>query len=253
MRLLKRDDSKDSIKIFHGMRVITILWVILNHTYFYTNLQAFNPPVSPPKNDLRHSQRRKSKGLRSGDRGGQAIGPELPIQFPEVKRSPLRRNVLDHYRSRNSYSVVLCPANPAEVFSLFSPTKRDLRYHTLWQITVPVVAYYYSDFVASSRQHVIFWVIQIQRTNAVLVAYGVMKMKETELNVFLFIFRRLWRLTPPFMFVIATVYILPHIGSGPVWKETVVDGLSKKCAATWWTNLLYINNFIPSSEMVRRC
>ncbi|GBN65246.1 Nose resistant to fluoxetine protein 6 [Araneus ventricosus] len=157
MRLLKRDDSKDSIKIFHGMRVITILWVILNHTYFYTNLQAF-----------------------SGLLNAREFGRQKAFQL-----------------IANGFLNV-------ETFFFIS---------------------------------------------AVLVAYGVMKMKETKLNVFLFIFRRLWRLTPPFMFVIATVYILPHIGSGPVWKETVVDGLSKKCAATWWTNLLYINNFIPSSEM----
>ncbi|GIY44417.1 nose resistant to fluoxetine protein 6 [Caerostris extrusa] len=76
-----------------------------------------------------------------------------------------------------------------------------------------------------------------------------MKMKEEKINVFLFIFRRFWRLTPPFMFVIAAVYLVPYLGSGPVWKETVVQGLSDKCKMTWWANLLYINNFLPSPEM----
>ncbi|KAF8788783.1 Nose resistant to fluoxetine protein 6 like protein [Argiope bruennichi] len=156
-RLLKKDDSKDSIKIFHGMKVITILWVILNHTYYYTNLQVF-----------------------SGLLNAREFGKQKAFQL-----------------IANGFLNV-------ETFFFIS---------------------------------------------AVLVAYGVMKMKEKQLNVFLFIFRRLWRLTPPFMFVIATVYILPHFGSGPVWKETVIDGLSNKCTATWWTNLLYINNFIPSSEM----
>ncbi|GFX26830.1 nose resistant to fluoxetine protein 6 [Trichonephila clavipes] len=85
--------------------------------------------------------------------------------------------------------------------------------------------------------------------SAVLVSYGVMKMKEERLNVFLYIFRRFWRLTPPFMFVIAAVYLLPYLGSGPVWKETVIDRLTNKCRATWWTNLLYINNFLPNSLM----
>ncbi|GFS54048.1 NRF domain-containing protein [Trichonephila inaurata madagascariensis] len=42
IRLLKKDESPDSIKIFHGMKVITILWVILNHTYYYLNYQAFS-------------------------------------------------------------------------------------------------------------------------------------------------------------------------------------------------------------------
>ncbi|GBN92002.1 hypothetical protein AVEN_71142-1 [Araneus ventricosus] len=41
-RLLKKDTSPDSIKVFHGMKVITILWVILNHTYYYINYQALS-------------------------------------------------------------------------------------------------------------------------------------------------------------------------------------------------------------------
>ncbi|KFM70362.1 Nose resistant to fluoxetine protein 6, partial [Stegodyphus mimosarum] len=39
-RLLKSDKSSDSIKIFHGFKVITILWVILNHTYHYINFSG---------------------------------------------------------------------------------------------------------------------------------------------------------------------------------------------------------------------
>ncbi|GFX67757.1 nose resistant to fluoxetine protein 6 [Trichonephila clavipes] len=86
--------------------------------------------------------------------------------------------------------------------------------------------------------------------SAVLVSYGVMKMKERKINVFLFVFRRLWRLTPPFMFLIACIYLIPYLGSGPVWKETVVDGLTEKCKNYWWANLVYINNFLPNAEMV---
>ncbi|GIY60987.1 nose resistant to fluoxetine protein 6 [Caerostris darwini] len=157
VRLLKKDDSKDSIKIFHGMKVITMLWVILNHTYYYINYQAF-----------------------SGLLNAREIGKEIAFQL-----------------IANGFLNV-------ETFFFIS---------------------------------------------AVLVSYGVMKMKEEKINVFLFIFRRFWRLTPPFMFVIAAVFLVPYLGSGPVWKETVVQGLSDKCKMTWWANLLYINNFLPSPEM----
>jgi hypothetical protein len=60
----------------------------------------------------------------------------------------------------------------------------------------------------------------------------------------------LFRLTPPYALVIffyAT--LLPHLGSGPLWNQWV--GVNKVyCVAHWWTNLLYINNYVSVSEMV---
>ncbi|GFT51418.1 nose resistant to fluoxetine protein 6, partial [Nephila pilipes] len=156
-RLLKKDTSPDSIKIFHGMKVITLLWVILNHTYFYINYQAFSSLLIARKST-----------------------EEIAFQL-----------VLNGFLNVETFFFI----------------------------------------------------------SAVLVSYGVMKTKEKKINICLYVFRRLWRLTPPFMFVIACVYLIPHLGSGPVWKETVVDGLTEKCKTYWWANLLYINNFLPNSEM----
>lgn len=52
------------------------------------------------------------------------------------------------------------------------------------------------------------------------------------------------------MFVIACVFLIPYLGSGPAWKETIEDHITEKCRSNWWTNLLFINNFIPRKEMV---
>ncbi|CAL1300170.1 unnamed protein product [Larinioides sclopetarius] len=155
-RLLKKDTSPNSIKVIHGMKVITCLWVILNHTYYYVNYQAFSSLLN-----------------------AREISREVGMQIVY-----------------NAYLNV-------ETFFFIS---------------------------------------------AVLLSYGVMKSKELKLNVLRYIFKRFWRLTPPFMLLISCVYLLPHLGSGPVWKETVVDGLTEKCKKYWWTNLLYINNFVPSAE-----
>lgn len=156
-RLLKPDTSKDSIKVFHGMKVITILWVILNHTYYYLNYQACSFLLN-----------------------AREVGKHISFQF-----------------IANGFLNV-------ETFFFIS---------------------------------------------AVLITYGVMKMKEKKVNICLYIFRRIWRLTPPFMLVIACVFLIPHLGSGPVWKETVFDQLTEKCRNSWWTNLLFINNFISSEDM----
>lgn len=43
----------------------------------------------------------------------------------------------------------------------------------------------------------------------------------------------------------ATVYL--YVGSGPYWTDADVD---KRCQENWWRNLLYINNFIDTTDQV---
>lgn len=42
---------------------------------------------------------------------------------------------------------------------------------------------------------------------------------------------------------VATVVV--HLGSGPDW--TYMDYISKDCRSTWWANLMFINNFMPTT------
>jgi hypothetical protein len=44
--------------------------------------------------------------------------------------------------------------------------------------------------------------------------------------------------------------LLPKIGSGPLWKVTVVPE-SEFCLENWWTNLLYVNNYVHVDRSVR--
>eukprot|EP00038_Savillea_parva_P009943 m.186849 g.186849 ORF g.186849 m.186849 type:complete len:715 (-) comp16883_c0_seq1:206-2350(-) len=61
-----------------------------------------------------------------------------------------------------------------------------------------------------------------------------------------FILMRLVRLTPLYAFLLFTyAYIVPYVSSGPVWYRMHHDtGL---CRSTWWSNLLYANNFYPDT------
>ena len=66
--------------------------------------------------------------------------------------------------------------------------------------------------------------------------------KEVNLTIFQF-----FGLTPAYgliMLILST--ILLHMGSGPLWA--FMDREAEKCEAYWWTNLLYINNFIHADE-----
>ncbi|XP_063238308.1 nose resistant to fluoxetine protein 6-like [Bacillus rossius redtenbacheri] len=60
---------------------------------------------------------------------------------------------------------------------------------------------------------------------------------------------RFLRLTPTYMVVVffhATVF--HRLGSGPLW-ESVVGRERDRCQANWWTNLLYINNYVNADRM----
>ena len=58
-------------------------------------------------------------------------------------------------------------------------------------------------------------------------------------------FLRWARLTPVLAFVILLyTMVVPYVGSGPFWHK--IGDSSGACHTWWWTNLLYMNNFVPA-------
>ena len=57
------------------------------------------------------------------------------------------------------------------------------------------------------------------------------------------------RLTPMYMLVLGTyVTLFAYWGDGPQWPYE--KGLDPNCNQYWWTNLLYINNFVSQGKQV---
>ena len=57
------------------------------------------------------------------------------------------------------------------------------------------------------------------------------------------------RLTPAYMLVIMIyVCLSPYWGDGPMWSSSNPD--RDNCEDSWWTNLLYINNFVRTKQTV---
>lgn len=58
------------------------------------------------------------------------------------------------------------------------------------------------------------------------------------------------RLTPVYAMVIgfySTIFV--KLGDGPIWDQKV--GLERdRCRANWWTNILYLNNYINADNLV---
>ncbi|KAJ8979722.1 hypothetical protein NQ317_015546 [Molorchus minor] len=68
-------------------------------------------------------------------------------------------------------------------------------------------------------------------------------------NPALIIFLRYVRLTPVYAFVIfyyATLF--NYTGIGPMWK-TIITQEVQDCRVNWWTNLLYISNYVNTEKM----
>ncbi|XP_015599963.1 nose resistant to fluoxetine protein 6 [Cephus cinctus] len=65
--------------------------------------------------------------------------------------------------------------------------------------------------------------------------------------IFLYIFRYI-RLTPVYM-VMLGLYMtwLPKLDKGPLWYR--MDLEKERCLSSWWTNLLYVNNYVNTDNL----
>ena len=80
------------------------------------------------------------------------------------------------------------------------------------------------------------------------VSYG--EIKKRSVNFFLILIRRWVRFTPTVVLNILISYLVPLLGTGPVFGETVPVLVSEPCKHYWWKTILFINNFFPMSQQV---
>ncbi|CAB3229224.1 unnamed protein product [Arctia plantaginis] len=70
-----------------------------------------------------------------------------------------------------------------------------------------------------------------------------------KLNVIPILVFRYIRVTPAYLVVILFYMTwLPKIGEGPLWQDRLLLE-QQRCMDSWWTNLLYINNYVNTDKM----
>ncbi|XP_076347577.1 nose resistant to fluoxetine protein 6-like isoform X2 [Tachypleus tridentatus] len=65
----------------------------------------------------------------------------------------------------------------------------------------------------------------------------------THFSVPLYILVRYFRLVTPLTLLLLLTFLMPLIGSGPLWSETITPVVDK-CRQYWWTNLLFVQNLV---------
>lgn len=71
-------------------------------------------------------------------------------------------------------------------------------------------------------------------------------------SLFLFVISRYLRLTPGSVFSIATVFLLPYVGSGPFFGE-IVSSAVESCRSHWVWNLVYLQTNIFDEDFTSIC
>ncbi|XP_059484177.1 nose resistant to fluoxetine protein 6-like [Neocloeon triangulifer] len=117
-----------------------------------------------------------------------------------------------------------------------------------------------SDFVVMQRYRKIEDMVLLNGTLLVdtffvlsgfLTCFGILLEvhKKKNISVPMLYLYRWMRLTPVYMMVVAFyATLLNKVDSGPIWKARV--GLEKeRCVDNWWTNLLYINNYVNAERL----
>lgn len=70
------------------------------------------------------------------------------------------------------------------------------------------------------------------------------KKKNGKINFFMLIFHRFYRIMPLYVFLIFMAWkFQPYINEGPVWPEFKMN-MDNGCYNYWWTNIIFLNNFI---------
>lgn len=61
--------------------------------------------------------------------------------------------------------------------------------------------------------------------------------------------KKILRFWPTYLAVIAIAIVVPLLSDGPMWPEMVSKRIGGACRQNWWSNLLFINNFLSESEI----
>ncbi|GFU16706.1 nose resistant to fluoxetine protein 6 [Nephila pilipes] len=158
-------------------------------------------------------------------------------KFVNTKSSSQKLSCLHGFRFLSMSWIILAHTYLNVNFVLF----RGLRNATVFQ-----KEFFFQAVVNASVAVDTFFFI-----GGLLVCYVTVKViRETKkpFNIPVYLIHRLFRLYPVYIMVIIFIFLAPILGSGPIYYDTI-GGFVDDCYKNWWTNLLFINNFVNADHL----
>lgn len=143
--------------------------------------------------------------------------------FNSVRVLSLGWVIMGHlFQQRSSNSAV---TNPTDMMDYFKYTRSAILYSGVYSVDT------------------FFWLAGFLMAYLFILEYNTKK----RMNWVYLYLHRFYRILPAYMFVFFSFWaFLKYIGNGPLWFKG--DDLNKQCHDYWWTNLLFINNFVPDGD-----
>eukprot|EP00057_Strongylocentrotus_purpuratus_P023831 XP_011678305.1 PREDICTED: nose resistant to fluoxetine protein 6 [Strongylocentrotus purpuratus] len=231
--------GKDDIQCLHGMRVISMFWIILGHSLSF----------------------QQKSGALADVLGGVLI-PSYGNLHKDLSAWTWRRCILCFSLTRSVNQITNTTSGKDDIqclhgmrvismfwiilgHSLSFQQKSGALADVLWVYSFPAKWFtsqvIFNSYVALDT----FFFL-----GGLLVAYtGFKYMSKSvgRVNWLVAIVHRYIRITPAMAVVILLyTFVYPYLGEGPFWYKRV-EGV-QGCYQWWWTNFLYINNFVPSAS-----
>ena len=193
-----------------------------------------------------------------------AVGTYLELvssKFPGKDMNLKHPILLSFSLRKNFYSLISLPetTNNLQVFTglkILSILSISLFHCYIYQNNIPSTnPSILTEFIQSFSHRIIYMSIYMFDilfiTSGFFLAYlviGKMNALKGKINWPLFYVHRLLRVVPVYFYIfIFFVFIFPYTGTGPAWP--IQEYLTKSsCDNYWYSNLLFINNFLPINE-----
>lgn len=87
-----------------------------------------------------------------------------------------------------------------------------------------------------------------------LISYSILKTLKSggRFNYFVYLINRWLRYTPLVAVTVLSYQLLPHFGSGPIFKDNIYP-IVRACENNWWPNLLFANNILLQERSEEVC
>ncbi|XP_033218163.1 nose resistant to fluoxetine protein 6-like [Belonocnema kinseyi] len=205
--ILSLKDSPGSISALHGLRTISMASVILGHGILLRAMSLHSPPVT--------------------------VDPPLkPEELEAFKRDVHKVQHLLNEETTN--------------MNIFKALHKALR--TPKEEYPPITVEKFPLFINIITALVMYGVDTFLTISGFLLSYSFLKKyapSQGELNLYIYYLHRYIRLTAAIIAaLLASIYLVPFMGSGPKWRKVLRDMTTDSCQQKWWTIFLYIDNFV---------